>query len=50
MKTNLNQSKPIFFKSQLVKFVKWESLNFYGKIKIKLNSKFIEVHINDLKN
>lgn len=50
MKTNLNQSQSIFWKGKLVKFVKWESLNFGGKIKIKIDKKFIEVDISELSN
>jgi hypothetical protein len=46
----LNQNQPIFWKGQLCKFIKWESMNFGGKIKIKLNKTFIEADIKDLTN
>ena len=36
MKTELNQSLPIFWKGKLCKFIKWETLNFGGKLKIKI--------------
>jgi len=48
--THLNQQSRIFWKGKLVKFVNWESLNFGGKLKIKVDSKFIEVSINELTN
>ena len=51
MKTlKLNQSQPIFWKGNLCKFIKWETLNFGGKLKIKIDKKFIEADITDLKN
>jgi hypothetical protein len=50
MKTTLNQQAPIFWKGQLCKFIKWESLTFGGKLKIKINKKFIEADINELSN
>jgi hypothetical protein len=50
MKTKLNQQAPIFWKGQLCKFIKWESLTFGGKLKIKINKKFIEADINELSN
>jgi hypothetical protein len=50
MKLNLNQSQPIFWKGQIVKFIKWETLNFGGKLKIKINKQFIEVDIDELTN
>ena len=50
MKTELNQSAPIFWKGKLCRFIKWESLNFGGKIKIKVSTKFIEVDIKELHN
>lgn len=46
----LKQEKQIFWKGNLVKFVKWESLNFGGKLKIKIDKKFIEVDISELSN
>ena len=50
MKTLLNKSAPIFWKNKLCKIVKWDSLNFGGKLKVKINNKFIEVDINELTN
>jgi hypothetical protein len=50
MKTTLNQSAPIFWKGKLCKFIKWETLNFEGKLKIKIDKIFIEVYINELIN
>jgi hypothetical protein len=51
MNTNqLQQQKPIFWKGKQVKFIKWESLNFGGKIKIKINRAFIQVDISELSN
>lgn len=47
---NLNQSAPIFWKNKLVKFIKWESLNMGGKLKIKITTTFFEVDINELSN
>jgi len=47
---NLNQQKPIFWKGKICKIVKLESLNFGGKLKIKVSKKFIEVDINELTN
>ena len=46
----LNQAQPIFWKGIICQFIKWESLNFGGKLKIKINNKFIEVDITELKN
>jgi hypothetical protein len=46
----LNQSQPIFWKGNLCKFIKWETLNFGGKLKIKINRKFIEADIAELTN
>ena len=48
--TSLNQAKPIFWKGKLCKFIKWQTLNFGGKLKIKINKKFIEVDISELTN
>lgn len=48
MKTELNKSDPIFWKGKICKFIKWETLNFGGKLKIKIDKKFIEVDINEL--
>ena len=50
MKTTLNQSAPIFWKGKLCKFIKWETLNFGGKLKIKIDKKFIEADISELTN
>lgn len=50
MTNHLNQSQPIFWKGIRCKFIKWESLNFGGKIKIILNRRIIEVDINELSN
>jgi hypothetical protein len=50
MKTTLEQNKPIFWKGNICKLIKWETLNFGGKLKIKVNTKLIEVDINELKN
>jgi hypothetical protein len=50
MKTELNQSLPIFWKGKLCKLIKWETLNFGGKLKIKIDKKFIEADIDELKN
>lgn len=46
----LNQQQPIFWKNNLVKLIKWETLNFGGKLKIKINKSFFEVDINELSN
>ena len=46
----LNQNQPIFWKGKLCKMIKWETLNFGGKLKIKIDSKFIEADINELSN
>ena len=48
--TKLNQQQPIFWKGKLCKFIKWETLNLGGKLKIKLNTDFIEVDISELTN
>ena len=50
MKTDLNQSQTIFWKGNIVKMIKWETLNFGGKIKIKIDKKFIEVDLSELTN
>lgn len=50
MKNTLNQSAPIFWKGNICKFINWNSLNFDGKLKIKIDKKFIEVDIDELKN
>lgn len=50
MKAKLNQSEPIFWKGKLCKLIKWNTLNFGGKLKIKIDKKFIEVDIDELKN
>ena len=46
----LNKSIPIFWKGKKCKSIKWETLNFGGKLKIKIDKKFIEADINELKN
>jgi hypothetical protein len=46
----LNQSQPIFWRGKLCKFIKWETLNMGGKLKIKIDKKFIEADITELKN
>lgn len=46
----LNQSQPIFWKGKICKFIKWETLNFGGKLKVKISNNFIEVDINELTN
>jgi len=50
MKKQLNQANSIFWKGKLCKFIKWETLNFGGKLKIKINKTFIEVDIAELTN
>jgi hypothetical protein len=50
MKPELNQSKPIFWKGNKCKLIKWETLNFGGKLKVKINTRFIEVDISELTN
>lgn len=50
MKTKLNQSAPIFWKGKLCKIIRWETLNFGGKLKIKIGKKIIEVDISELTN
>ncbi len=50
MKNQLNQSQPIFWKGKLCKFIKWETLNFGGKLKIRINTNFIEADICELTN
>lgn len=50
MRKELNQQAPIFWRGNLCKFIKWESLNFGGKLKIKIHKKFIEVDISELTN
>lgn len=50
MTTTLNQQAPIFWKGKVCKFIKWETLNFGGKLKIKVSSKFIEVDLRELSN
>lgn len=47
---NLQKHLPIFWKGQLCKIIKWGSLNFGGKLKIKIDRKFIEVDISELTN
>jgi hypothetical protein len=49
MKT-LNQEQPIFWKGIKCKFIKWETLNLGGKLKIRLNKRTIEVDIAELTN
>ena len=49
-KIELNQSKPIFWKGKFCKFIQWETLNFGGKLKIKIDKNFIEVDIDELNN
>jgi hypothetical protein len=39
-----------FWKGKLCKFIKWETLNFGGKLKIKIDKKFIEADISELTN
>ena len=46
MEKKLNQQLPIFWKGKICKFIKWETLNFGGKLKIKINKKFIEADIS----
>jgi len=46
----LNQSLPIFWKGKICKFIKWETLNFGGKLEIKIDKIFIEVDISELNN
>lgn len=48
--TTLKQEAPIFWRGKLCKFIKWETLNFGGKLKIKIDKKFIEVDISELNN
>jgi hypothetical protein len=36
MEKKLNQQLPIFWKGKICKFIKWETLNFGGKLKITL--------------
>jgi hypothetical protein len=50
MKTKLDQSKPIFWKGKICKSIMWETLTFGGKLKIKIDKKFIEVDISELTN
>jgi hypothetical protein len=50
MEKKLNQQLPIFWKGKICKFIKWETLNFGGKLKIKINKKFIEADISELTN
>jgi hypothetical protein len=50
MGNTLNQSAPIFWKGKPCKFIKWDTLNFGGKLKIKIDKKFIEVDISELTN
>ena len=47
---NLQQHLPIFWKGMKCKMIKWESMNLGGKLKIKIDKKFIEVDINELSN
>ena len=50
MTTKLNQSQRIYWKGKLCKFIKWETLNIGGKLKIKTDKKFFEVNISELTN
>ena len=50
MTHTLNQSQPIYWRGILCKFIKWETLNFGGKLKVKLNKNFIEVDFKELSN
>ena len=50
LNTNLNQSLPIFWKGKQCLQIKWETLNFGGKLKIKIGKSFIEADINELTN
>ena len=50
MEKELKQEKPIFWNGKLIKFIKWDSLNMGGKLKIKISNSFIEVDISELSN
>ena len=50
MTTKLNQSQRIYWKGKLCKFIKCETLNIGGKLKIKTDKKFFEVNISELTN
>ena len=50
LKTQLNQEKPIFWKGNLCKRIFWETLNFGGELKIKINSKTFFIKIEELTN
>lgn len=49
-KFKLNQLEPIFWKGKKCKLIKWKTLNFGGKLKIKINKHFFEVDIKELTN
>ena len=48
--TDLKKDETIFWKGIKCKFIKWDSLNFGGKIKIRINNRTIEVDISELHN
>ena len=48
--TKLEQQAPIFYKGKICKFIKWETLNAWGKVQVKIGKKFIEVDILQLTN
>lgn len=48
--TKLQQEKPIFWKGIKVQYIMWNTLNFGGKLKIRLNNHTIEVDILELYN
>ena len=50
MKTTINQQEKIFWKGKLCKMIKWETIDYGRKIKIKIDKKFIEVDISELSN
>jgi hypothetical protein len=49
-KVKLDKLKPIYWNDRLCKNVNWESINMRGKIKVKIDSSFIEVNIDELTN
>lgn len=50
IKNKLNQQAPIFWRGKLCKFIKWDSLNFGGKVQIKISDTFFEADISELSN
>jgi hypothetical protein len=50
MELKLEQQKPIFWKGKKCDFIFWDTLNFGGKLKIKIGKKKFEVDISELKN